>query len=245
MKINVLTIFPEVFEKTLDFGMMKRAADKGKASYKVVNIRDYAEGRHKNTDDTPYGGSGGMVMTPAPVVKALRGSGAERGSKKQKAVLLSAAGKKLTQKKLAEYAKLEGLTLVCGRYEGVDERVLNYVDEEISIGDYVLSGGEFAALAVIEGVIRLLPGVLGNEESNKTESFTSGILDFPQYTRPEEFEGLKAPGTLLSGNHEIIRKWRRKQALKKTMENRPELLDDNVLTKEDKKMIEEIRKGEN
>jgi len=237
MEIAVLTIFPEVFEKTLDFSMIKIAREKEAVKFRTVNIRDFAEDKHKTTDDTPFGGSEGMVMKVEPVYKALE-SVKEEG---MRVVLLSASGKKLGQDKLLEWSKLEKLALVCGRYEGVDERLLDFVDEEISIGDYVISGGEFAALAVIEGVIRLLPGVLGNEESSKNESFSTGILDYPHYTRPREFMGRPVPGELLSGNHKKIQEFRRREALRKTLKNRPELLEKAGLTKEDKKMLDEIR----
>ncbi len=186
-----------------------------------------------------------MVMKVEPIYKALKSinrkpetgssaaASAEAGNRKT--VLLSASGKKLTQKKLEEYAGLDRLALICGRYEGVDERVLEYVDEEISIGDFVLSGGEFAAMAVVEGIIRLIPGVLGNEGSAKNESFTTGILDYPHYTRPREFKGAAVPEVLVSGDHEKVKKWRREQAIKKTARNRPDLLGNIKLTEEDGK----------
>ncbi|HPN65175.1 MAG TPA: tRNA (guanosine(37)-N1)-methyltransferase TrmD, partial [Candidatus Goldiibacteriota bacterium] len=185
MEINVLTIFPEVFEKALNFSILKRAGGKQKVKFKTVNIRDFAEDKHKMTDDTPYGGEGGMIMKVEPIHKALLSVKGE--GKTEKVLLMSASGRRLTQEKLREYAKLDSLTLVCGRYEGVDERVLNYIDEEICIGDYILSGGEFASLVIIEGVVRLLPDVLGNVESAVHESFEKGILDFPQHTKPREY----------------------------------------------------------
>jgi tRNA (guanine37-N1)-methyltransferase len=241
MDVTVLTIFPEVFEKTLDFSMIKIARESGAAAFSVVNIRDFAEDKHKTTDDVPFGGLEGMVMKIEPLYRALESVKAKSGPRKRRVVLLSASGKKLTQKKLEEYSLLDELVLVCGRYEGVDERVLNFVDEEICIGDYVLSGGEFGALAIIEGVIRLLPGVLGNADSAKNESFVNGILDYPHYTRPREFLGLSVPEILTSGNHAEIKKWRRKQALKKTFENRPDLLENMELTKEEKIFLEELK----
>lgn len=241
MDVTVLTIFPEVFEKTLDFSMIKIARESGAAAFSVVNIRDFAEDKHKTTDDVPFGGLEGMVMKIEPLYRALESVKAKSGSQKRRVVLLSASGKKLTQKKLDEYSQLDELVLVCGRYEGVDERVLNFVDEEICIGDYVLSGGEFGALAIIEGVIRLLPGVLGNADSAKNESFVNVILDYPHYTRPREFLGLSVPEILTSGNHAEIKKWRRKQALKKTFENRPDLLEKMELTKEEKIFLEELK----
>jgi len=235
MEINVLTIFPEVFEKALNFSILKRAREKQKVNFKVVNIRDFAEDRHKMTDDTPFGGEGGMVMKVEPIHKALK-SVKEEG-KTGKVLLMSASGRSLTQEKLREYAQLDSLTIICGRYEGVDERVVNYVDEEICIGDYILSGGEFASLVIIEGVTRLLPEVLGNEESAVHESFEKGILDFPQYTKPREYEGMQVPLELVSGNHEMIKKFRRQQALLKTKKNRPELLEKIKLSDEDRKFL--------
>jgi tRNA (guanine37-N1)-methyltransferase len=249
MKIDILTIFPEAFENALDLSMIKIAKEKGKVGFNLVNIRDFAEDKHKTTDDVPYGGLEGMVMKIEPIWKALESlnrkpetgssAAASAEAENRKIVLLSASGKKLTQKKIEEYAGLDRLTLICGRYEGVDERVLGYVDEEVSIGDFVLSGGEFAAMAVIEGIIRLIPGVLGNEGSVKNESFTTGILDYPHYTRPREFKGAAVPEILVSGDHEKVRKWRRTQALKKTAKNRPDLLENIKLTDEEKNSLKE------
>lgn len=240
MEVNVLTIFPEAFEKSIDFSILKRAAEKGIVKFNVINIRDFAEGKHKNTDDTPYGGEGGMIMKPEPIVSALESIRDE----KTHVIVTSASGRKLCQEKLEELSKREKLAIICGRYEGIDERVMGYADEEISIGDYVLSGGEFAALVIAEGVIRLIPGVLGNGESAINDSFAAGILDFPQYTRPRDFRGKEVPEELLSGNHELIKKWRRKKALEKTLKNRPDLLEKIKLSDEDEKMMNEIRKGE-
>jgi len=242
MKISILTIFPEVIERAADFSILKRAVERGLISIEALNIRDFTEDKHRMTDDTPYGGSGGMIMKPEPIYRALEAAkaGAEPG--RHRSLLMSASGTKLTQKKLEEYSKLGSIAIVCGRYEGVDERVLNFVDEEICIGDYVLSGGEFPAMVIAEGVTRLIPGALGNEESAVYESHTSGILDFPQYTKPREFMGLQVPEVLASGNHEEIRKFRLKQALKKTLKNRPELLETAALNKEEKTMLESIIK---
>lgn len=239
MEIGILTIFPEVFQTALDFSMIKIAREKQAAAFDVVNIRDFAQDKHHTTDDVPFGGLEGMVMKIEPVYRALESLKEKYEGKNIKTVLLSASGKKLTQKKLEEYSGLDGMILICGRYEGVDERVLEFIDEEICIGDYVLSGGEFGALVIIEGVIRLLPGVLGNADSAINESFVNGILDYPHYTRPREFMGLSVPEVLTSGNHKEIGKWRRKQALIKTKKNRPELLENIELTKEDKKNLED------
>jgi|DewCreStandDraft_4_1066084.scaffolds.fasta_scaffold04993_3 tRNA (guanine37-N1)-methyltransferase len=245
MKIFILSIFPEIFKDTLNFSILKKAKDKGKVDFKVINIRDFTTDKHKTTDDIPYGGLEGMVMKIEPIFNALSNIKKEIEIKsKTTTVLLSASGKKLTQEKLNDYTKLDNLILICGRYEGVDERVINFIDEEISIGDYVLSGGEFPAMVLIEGIVRLLPEVLGNTESTKNESFNNGILDYPQYTRPREFMGYKVPDVLLSGNHKEIRYWRKKEALKKTYLNRPDLLNNINLSDEDKKILKDIMKGE-
>ncbi|MCE5300606.1 MAG: tRNA (guanosine(37)-N1)-methyltransferase TrmD, partial [Spirochaetia bacterium] len=195
---------------------------------------------HNTADDVPFGGKEGMVMKIEPVHRALLSVNSEVPGVKCKNVLLSASGVKLTQKKVEEYAKLDRLVLLCGRYEGVDERVLNYIDEEVCIGDYVLSGGEFGSLVIIEAVIRLLPGVLGNSDSAVNESFTSGILDYPHYTRPRKYDGYAVPDELLSGNHKEIERYRRREALKKTLKNRPDLLEGRKLGPEDKKILNEI-----
>ncbi len=243
MNIDILTIFPEVFDITLNFSIIKRAKEKKKVFFKIINIRDFAKDKHKTVDDVPYGCLNGMVMKIEPLYEAIQSLNYDKKIK-NKIILLSAAGKKLNQCKLREYSELENLAIICGRYEGVDERILNYIDEEISIGDYVISGGEFAALVIIEGITRLLPGVLGNEESLKNESFNEDMLDFPHYTRPREFKGLKVPDVLFSGNHKKIKEWLRKASIKKTYENRPEILKEIKLSKEDIEYLNELKKGE-
>jgi len=240
MRIDILTIFPEVFEKPLDFGMIKRAKEKAGVEFNAINLRDFTHDKHRSTDDVPFGGGEGMVMKIEPFFEALQGIKKET----TKVLLMSASGKKLTQKKLMALSKETHLVFVCGRYEGFDERAIQFVDEEICIGDYVLSGGEFATLVIIEGMMRLIPGVLGNEESSINESFTTEILDYPHYTRPREFAGMNVPEVLFSGNHAEIKKWRARKALEKTYKNRPDLLDTAKLTKEQKAMLESIKKGE-
>ncbi|MCX7699057.1 MAG: tRNA (guanosine(37)-N1)-methyltransferase TrmD [Candidatus Goldbacteria bacterium] len=245
MKIFILTIFPDIFKDTLNFSILKRAKEKGKVDYRIINIRDFALDKHKTTDDIPYGGLEGMVMKVEPIFNALEKIKEDIDeNSKTKILLLSASGKKLTQEKLRIYSQMDNIILICGRYEGVDERVINFVDEEISIGDYVLSGGEFPAMVLIEGIVRLIPDVLGNKQSIENESFNNGLLDYPQYTRPREFKGYIVPEVLLSGNHEEIKKWRRRQAIKKTYLNRPDLLDNINLTEEEKKILDEIKKGD-
>jgi tRNA (guanine37-N1)-methyltransferase len=235
MQFHVLTIFPEMFDSPLAASLLKKAQEKGVLSCTVHNLRDYAAGRHRTVDDTPYGGGQGMVMKPEPVVAALEG--VCRSLPRPWRIFLSPQGKTLTQAKVAELARRETLVLLCGRYEGVDERVRLFVDEEISIGDYVLSGGEMAALVVVDAVARLIPGVVGRQESVEDESFNRGLLEYPQYTRPEEFRGLLVPDVLLSGNHAEIVAWRRRQSLLRTLERRPDLLATAEITEEEKRWL--------
>lgn len=207
MKFDLLTIFPHIFDSYLNESIMKRAQEKELVNFTVHNIRDFSKSKHNNVDDTPYGGGPGMVMQVDPIVSCLRSI---KKKKKSKVILLSAKGKTFTQSKARTYAKLDQLILISGRYEGVDERVMKFVDEEISIGDYVLTGGELGALIIADAVARLLPGVLGDDESSKDESHSKvGELEYPHYTRPEVWEGMKVPKILLSGNHAEIAKWRK------------------------------------
>jgi tRNA (guanine37-N1)-methyltransferase len=235
MNFEVLTIFPEFFRGPFEHGVVARAHQAGLLDIRVHNLRDWTSDRHKTVDDRPFGGEEGMVLKPEPIFRAVESIWPERGPR-QKIVLLSASGRLFDQATARRYAALEGLLLLCGRYEGVDERVAEHLaDEELSIGDYVLSGGELAAAVVLDAVARLLPGVLGNEASTRNESFrehpapgdngeSSLLLDCPQYTRPAEFRGWKVPEVLVSGHHEQVRRWRRQAALEKTGRLRPELL---------------------
>ncbi len=222
---HILTLFPEFFRSPLQTSMLGRAIADGPLGVEVTDIRDFATDRHRRTDDKPYGGGAGMVMKPGPLVRAI-----EHASENQPEVprvLLTPQGERFEQETAREMADGEGLILVCGRYEGVDERVREeWVDREISIGDFVLSGGEPAALVVLDTMMRLLPGVLGNEESLDEESFAGELLEYPHYTRPREFRGRSVPDVLLSGDHGRIAEWRREQARKRTAERRPEMLDD-------------------
>jgi tRNA (guanine37-N1)-methyltransferase len=223
LSIEVLTLFPRMVRAPLEESILGKALAKGLLRVEVTDIRDYAEGKHRVTDDVPYGGGAGMVMKPEPLVAAIEA--ARQRQPGARVVLLSPQGAPFAQGKAQEMAGREALVLVCGRYEGVDERVLGWVDEEISLGDFVLNGGEIAALAVIEAVARLVPGVLGNELSAHAESFSAeGLLEGPQYTRPPEFRGLKVPEVLLSGDHGKIARWRKEQAVARTRERRPDLL---------------------
>jgi tRNA (guanine37-N1)-methyltransferase len=257
MIFDVVTIFPEFFSSILEHGLLKRARAAGLAEFRLHDLRDFTDDRHRTVDDRPFGGGPGMVFKPQPIfraVQALRGEGGPL-----RVVLLSPQGKLLTQRLAQELAGTGRLALVCGRYEGVDERIAEHVaDQEISIGDYVLSGGELPAAVLMEAVTRLVPGVLGNEESAEQDSFApaeggaawesssraaGGVLDFPHYTRPAEFNGWKVPEVLLSGHHQEIRRWRRRRALEKTWRVRPELLAQASLNDEDQELMEEIRRA--
>jgi len=239
MRFHILTLFPELFASVLSATMLQKGQERGALEFRLHNIRDYASDKHHVTDDTPYGGGAGMVMKPEPVVAALEalGTGADRPWR----ILLSPQGHLLTQERAGRLARLADLVLVCGRYEGVDERVRAFVDEEVSIGDFVLSGGEIAALVVIEAVSRLVPGVLGSEESAVHESFTDNLLEHPHYTRPPEFRGMRVPDVLLSGDHQAIARWRRREALRRTWERRPELLEAAELTDEERAFVTSLR----
>ena len=235
MRIDIVTIFPKMFESVLSETIIKRAQEKGLVSFNLHDIRDHAKDRHRSADDTPYGGGAGMVMLAAPMVDAVEAIPREGLSQR---ILLTPQGEPFTQALAKELSGLDQIVLTCGRYEGIDERARMLVAErEISIGDYVLSGGEIAAMALIDAVVRLLPGALGNEDSTRDESFESGLLEYPQYTRPEEFRGEGVPGVLLSGNHAQIRRWRRAQALMRTRERRPDLFEKLTLSDEDEELL--------
>ena len=225
MKIDLLTIFPEYFDSILRFGMIRQGIKKGLVEISTLDLREFTEDRHRTVDDRPFGGGEGMVLKPEPVFRAVDRCGVDRG-KMSSIVLLSPGGVKFDQGKAKELSLKAHLVLICGRYEGVDQRVADsLVDEEISIGDFVLSGGELAAAVLVDCVCRLIPGVLGDGRSALSESFMDGVLDCPQYTRPAEYRGLRVPEVLLSGDHDAIRKWREEQALEITRSRRPDLLE--------------------
>jgi len=221
LSVEVLTLFPRMIAAPLEESLLGKAREKGLVRVQVTDIREFAQGKHRVTDDVPYGGGAGMVMKPEPLVAAIEA--ARERLPGAHVVLMSPQGRKFDHSLAQELVKRGKLVFVCGRYEGVDERVVSFVDEEISLGDFVLSGGEFAALAVIDAVARLLPGVMGNAESVEIESFSEGLLEGPHYTRPPEFRGLKVPEILLSGDHAKIAQWRKEQALARTRERRPDL----------------------
>ena len=233
MKISILTLFPEMFS-IFEHSIIGRARENNLVDFDLLNIRDYTLNKHKKVDDYPYGGGPGMVMAPQPIVDAIRNA---KENNKGKVIFLGPRGKTFNQELAKELSKEEELIFLCGHYEGIDERVYKHIDMEISLGDFVLTGGEMAAIPVIDSVLRLIPGILGKEESFMEESFYNGLLEYPQYTRPEEFEGDKVPEILLCGHHENIRKWRRVKSLNTTKKNRPDLYKNITLTKEDIKIL--------
>ncbi|MCH8055682.1 MAG: tRNA (guanosine(37)-N1)-methyltransferase TrmD [Deltaproteobacteria bacterium] len=237
MNFTVITLFPEMFSSPLSHSILKKAQEKGMISVRLVDLRGYTTDRHRVTDDYPYGGGQGMVMKPEPLIAAIEES--RRRSNNPRVILLSPRGRVFNQMEADRLAQKKELVLICGRYEGVDERVKNFVDDELSIGDYTLSGGELAAMVMIDTVSRLIPGVLGNLRSPQEESFSNGLLEYPQYTRPEEFRGLKVPEVLLSGHHDRIKSWRREMSLKLTREQRPDLFGKTTLTSEERKFLSE------
>ncbi len=241
MRFDVLSIFPEMLASPLDYSVLKKARDKGLIEIKLHNIRDWARDKHKMTDDEPYGSGCGMVMKVEPVERAL--GEIKKQKMKPLVVLMTPQGEVFRQEIAAEMVKEKQIVLICGRYEGVDERIRQYlIDKEISIGDYILTGGELAALVFIDAVSRLVPGVLGNAQSIERESFADGLLEYPQYTRPADYKGWKVPEVLLSGNHAQIEQWRKIQSLKKTYKRRPDLLKNAELTDEERKMIKKIER---
>ena len=222
MKITILTLFPEMVEPLINSSILKRAQEKKLVKFEVVNFRDFSTNKHKTVDDTPYGGGSGMVLSVEPIYYAL-----ESLEKPNYKILLSPQGKTFDQTKAKELLMEKHLTFICGHYEGFDERVIDFVDEEISLGDFVMTGGEIAAMAMIDSIVRLIPGVIGSQESFEKDSFYDGLLDYPQYTKPREFKGLMVPDVLLSGDHAKIEQWRQEMSKKKTLERRPDLLKSN------------------
>jgi tRNA (guanine37-N1)-methyltransferase len=278
MLFDILTIFPDFFRGPLDYGIIRRARESGLVEANIHDLRNFAHDKHRTVDDRPFGGGEGMVLKPEPIFECLEsldgvGSRTERisGRAKQSVIVLSPQGRRLDQSLAAELSTLERIVLICGRYEGVDDRVSEHLaDREVSIGDYVLSGGELGAAVIVETVVRLIPGAVGNEDSTRQESFTAaaesdktcpelgegsvkptqapsstcvsgGLLDYPHYTRPADFRGMAVPEVLMNGNHEDIRRWRRKTALAKTLRNRPDLLERAALSDEDRELLDEIR----
>ena len=240
MRIDILTLFPEMFAGPFSASIMKRAADRGLLQIVLHQIRDYTHDKHHVVDDSPYGGGAGMVLKPEPVAEAVEAVKA-MAEAEAAVILLSPGGRLFKQSIAAELALKPRIILIAGHYEGIDERVRPLIDDEISIGDYVLSGGELPAMVVADAVARLIPGVLGSDESQIEESHSQGLLEYPHYTRPPEFRGAAVPEILLSGNHAAIARWRRKESLKRTLQRRPELLEKTDLSKADRKLLAEIK----
>ena len=237
-----MTLFPELFSRLLEEGILGRAIKRGLIDIRLTNIRSFARGAHKVTDDRPYGGGNGMVMKPGPIFRALKSI--EKIGRRSLIILLTPQGQTFKQSKAWELSHHDQIILICGRYEGVDERIRSgYIDMELSIGDYVLSGGELGAMIVVDAVSRLIPGVLGGERSTLEDSFEEGLLEYPHYTRPRVFNGEEVPPILLSGDHERIRLWRRTKSLEKTFERRPDLLNKMRWKKEDRDILEKIKTG--
>jgi len=241
-KFNIVTIFPEMFSSPFKESIIKRAVERRIVEINIYDLRNFTHDRHKVTDDYPYGGGAGMMMKPEPLAKAIEELNRES---KSRVILMTPQGDRLTQSRVKKMSQENRLTILCGRYEGIDERIrAHFVDDEISIGDYILTGGEIPAMVLVDAIVRLIPGVLGDEASTEEDSFSYSLLEYPQYTRPENFRGFKVPDVLLSGNHEKIRRWRRKESLKRTYNRRPDLLEKAELSDDDKKILEEIRRYE-
>jgi tRNA (guanine37-N1)-methyltransferase len=244
MEIQIFTIFPEMFQGPINASILKRAQEKELIKVQLVDFRTYAFSKHQNVDDSPFGGGAGMVLKPEPIYAAVEAVLGDPQAYRGKILLMSPQGRKFDQSLAIELAQEKSLAIICGHYEGFDERIRALVDQEISIGDYVLTGGEIPAMVVIDAVCRLIPGVLGETESFFADSFYQGLLEYPQYTRPRVFRGMAVPEVLLSGNHAAICKWRRREALRRTWQRRPELVDLEQLSTEDRQLLAEIRQEE-
>ncbi|WP_270790185.1 tRNA (guanosine(37)-N1)-methyltransferase TrmD [Enterococcus diestrammenae] len=241
MQIDILTLFPRMFEGPLGESIIGKAREKDLLTINVHNFRDYSDNKHHTVDDYPYGGGAGMLLKVQPIFDNLKAIEAENPGQKKRVILLDPAGKSFDQKLAEEFAKEEQLVFICGHYEGYDERIRELVTDEVSLGDYVLTGGELGAMVMIDATVRLLPEVLGNDTSAQTDSYSTGLLEHPQYTRPADFNGQKVPEVLLNGNHKLIEAWRLKESLRRTYTRRPDLLENFPLTKEMQKMLAEIQ----
>lgn len=239
MKVDILTLFPELFEPFFTTSIIGRAVADERVQLKTINFRDYSNNKHHKVDDYPYGGGQGMLLTAEPIFDAVADIAS---TVKPRIILLCPQGERFTQKKAEELAEQSHLVFICGHYEGFDERIREHlVTDELSLGDFVLTGGETAAMVMIDAVVRLLPGALPKVSSHEDDSFSSGLLEFPQYTRPEDFRGMKVPDILLSGNHAKIKEWRRRESLRRTLTRRPDLLETAILTAEDLKLLEQLK----
>jgi tRNA (guanine37-N1)-methyltransferase len=240
MKFYILTILPGYFEGPFREGVLGKAVQRGDVKIEIINIRNFAEDPHRTVDDLPYGGGEGMVLKPEPIVKAIES--VKNNEKKQRVIAMTPAGRLLNQKIVRELSEFEEIIIICGRYEGIDERVLeHFCDDLISIGDYVLTGGEPAAIVLIDAVSRFVPGVVGNRKCVEEDSFSRGLLDYPQWTRPAVFRGIPVPEILLSGNHKEIRKWRMMKAIERTLKRRPEIIREDLLTEEEREILNQLK----
>lgn len=242
MRIDILTLFPNMFHGVLNESMLKRAQEKSLVKFNIIDFREFSTDKHKKVDDYPYGGGAGMVLSPQPIFDAVESIKKESDSS-LRVLLMTPQGERFTQKKAMELAKENHLVFICGHYEGFDERIREHlVTDELSIGDYVLTGGELASMVIIDSVVRLIPGILGNQESYQYDSFSDGLLEYPQYTRPANFRGFKVPDVLLSGDHQKIERWRRQESLRRTLKRRPDLLQHAKLTDEDREFLHSLER---
>ncbi|MBO1097832.1 tRNA (guanosine(37)-N1)-methyltransferase TrmD [Enterococcus casseliflavus] len=240
MRIDVLTLFPRMFEGPLGESIIGKAREKGLLEINVSNFRDYSDNKHQTVDDYPYGGGAGMLLKVQPVYDNIKAIEEAAPETKKRVILLDPAGKPFDQKMAEEFSTEEHLVFICGHYEGYDERIRSLVTDEVSLGDYVLTGGELGAMVMIDATVRLLPEVLGNQTSAQTDSHSTGLLEHPQYTRPAEFKGMKVPEVLMNGNHKLIEQWQLKESLRRTFQRRPDMLENYPLTEEMQKLLKEI-----
>lgn len=244
MRIDVLTLFPRMFDGPLTESILGKAIEKKLLEVKVTNFRDFSDSKHKNVDDYPYGGGAGMLLKVQPIDESLQAIEKETPDTKKRVILLDPAGKKFDQKMAEEFSEEEHLVFICGHYEGYDERIRTYVTDEVSLGDYVLTGGELGAMVMIDATVRLLPDVLGNDESAITDSHSTGLLEHPQYTRPAEYKGMEVPEVVRNGNHKLIAEWQLKESLRRTYQRRPEMLEALEMTPEMIKLLDEVKNEE-
>lgn len=240
MQIDVLTLFPEMIQEPMSHSMMKRAVEKGLVDINIVNFRQFGQGKHSQVDDTPYGGGAGMLLKPEPIFEAVDAVKSARETKSPRIVLMDPAGQRFDQQVAEEFSKEEHLIFICGHYEGYDERIRSIVTDEVSLGDYVLTGGELAALVMMDASIRLIPGVLGNQDSAVQDSHSSGLLKHPHYTRPAKYRGMEVPEVLMNGNHALIDQWRRDESIKRTAQRRPDMLANVELTPREQEIVNDM-----
>ena len=240
MKIDILTLFPEMFESPFNYSIVKRAIDGGQVEIQPINFRQYGVGKHQMVDDTPYGGGAGMLLKPEPIFEAIDEIDKQTSASKKRIILMDPAGKPFNQAMAEDFSKEEHLVFICGHYEGYDERIRTLVTDEVSLGDYILTGGELAAMVMIDATVRLLPGVVGNEASVVEDSHSTGLLEHPHYTRPAVYKGMEVPAVLTSGHHGNIKEWRHKESLRRTLQRRPDLIDEMELTTKEQEWLDEF-----